>query len=435
MYSTFNIKHFQNSTTMNKRTFLKSFTTLGVVSTPMFKNLDHWVKSIEHLSPEEAARDEDFWAGIRSGYRLKPDYINLENGYYCFMPQETLENFIHHVREVNYQGSYYMRTNQWDNKLSVCKRLAEHLDCADDEVIITRNTTESLDTIIGGFPWEKGDEAVMAEQDYGAMRNMFKLVAQRYGVVNKVVSVPNHPTTDEELVDLYTKAITPKTKLLMVCHMINITGHILPIRKICDMAHSKGVEVMVDGAHAFAHIKFSVKDLDCDYYGSSLHKWLSTPLGAGLLYVKKKNVPQIWPMFAEWGKEDDDLWRLNHTGTHPVHTDLAIGNALEYYERLGVERKEARLRYLQNYWTDKVRNWPHIIINTPKERHRSCGIANVGVKGMKPHELAQTLMKKYRIWTVAIDGHGVHGCRIVPNVYTTPKELDVFVKALQELGG
>lgn len=419
---------------MDKRSFIKNLAFMGLGVAPVFKNLDRWVQAVEHLSPAEAAEDEDFWARIRSGYRLKPDYINLENGFYCFIPQETLENFIHHVREVNYQGSYYMRTVQRDNKRAMCEKLAELADCSADELIITRNTTESLDTIIGGFPWKAGDEAVFAEQDYGAMRNMFELVAERYGVVNKVISVPNHPKSDEEIVDLYAQAITPKTRLLMVCHMVNITGQILPIRKICDMAHSKGVEVMVDGAHAFAHIHFSMQALDCDYYGTSLHKWLSAPLGAGMLYVRKDKIGQIWPMFADGKRDPDDIQRLNHTGTHPVHTDLAIGNALEYHYRLGPERKEARLRYIQNYWTNQVRDWPHIVLNTPREPHRSCGIANVGIKGMNPRDLADKLMKDYRIWTVGIDGQGVHGCRISPNIYTTTKELDVLVRALRELG-
>ena len=418
---------------MNKRAFIKNAALLTVGSTPLFRNLDNWVSRIEHLSPEEAARDEDFWARIRSGYRLKPDYINLENGYYCILPEETLDNFIHHVRYVNYEGSHYMRTVQWDNKRLMEEKLAAIAGCDPANLIITRNTTESLDTIIGGFPWQKGDEAVMADQDYGAMLNMFKLVEQRYGVVNKRISVPLHPKNDEEIVDVYEQAITPKTKLLMVCHMINITGQILPIRKICDMAHRKGVEVMVDGAHAFAHIQFSIPDLDCDYYGTSLHKWLSVPLGAGMLYVRTEKIPAIWPMFAEGARDDYDLSRLNHTGTHPCHTDLAIGNAVEYFHRIGGERKEARLRYLQRYWTDQVRDLPHIILNTPQEPHRSCGIANVGVTGMAPAELAATLLKKYRIWTVAIDGAGVHGCRITPNIYTSTSELDKFVRALKEL--
>ncbi|GJM31391.1 MAG: hypothetical protein DHS20C18_03920 [Saprospiraceae bacterium] len=419
---------------MTKRNFLQHFTLGGIAVTPFFRKLEDLMLSVEHISPDDLAANEDFWLKIRADYRLKPDYINLENGYYCISPQETLENYIHHIREINYQGSWYMRTVQWDNKDAMAANLAEMLDCPAEEVAITRNTTESLDTIIGGFPWQAGDEAVYAEQDYGAMKHMFEQVAKRFGVVNKVISVPNHPASDEEIVDLYAKAITPRTRLLMVCHIINITGHILPVRKICDMAHSKGVEVLVDGAHSVGHFQFSMPDLDCDYYGSSLHKWLSVPLGSGLLYVKKEKISKIWPRFADWGKEDDDIRRLNHTGTHPVHTDLAVGNALEYYFQLGPERKEKRLRYLQNYWTDQVRDLSHIVLNTPRERHRSCAIANVGIKNMPPAELAETLLKKYRIWTVAIDGAGVHGCRITPNVFTTTKELDVFVRALREMG-
>jgi selenocysteine lyase/cysteine desulfurase len=192
--------------------------------------------------------------------------------------------------------------------------------------------------------------------------------------------------------------------------------------------------VLVDGAHAFAHIKFSIPDLHCDYYGASLHKWLSVPLGAGLLYVKKEHIPTIWPLLAPGEKKDDDISRLNHTGTHPVATVLAMHNAIDYYEKLGADRKEARLRFLQQYWTNKVRNLPHIIINTPADPARSCAIANVGIKGMKPQDLADMLLKKYKIYTVAIDGANVHGCRITPNIYTTTRELDVFVSALKDLG-
>lgn len=416
---------------MNKRAFIKNISLLGAI--PVLSSFDKWVEKYEHVAPSALAADETFWEGIRKGFLLKPDYINLENGYYCFLPQETLENFITHVREVNYQGSYYMRTVQWDNKKAMAAKLAALAGCSTDELIITRNTTESLDMIIGGMDWKPGDEAVMAEQDYGAMLDMFKLVAKRYGVVNKIVSIPNHPASDEEIVDLYANAITPKTKLLMVCHIINITGHILPVQKICDMAHSKGVQVMVDGAHAFAHFRYSIPDLHCDYYGTSLHKWLSVPLGAGFLYVKKESISKLWPLLAEGERKADDISRLNHIGTHPVHTDLAIANAIDFYNKMGAEKKEARLRYLQHYWSDKVRNIKNVMLNTPAEAGRSCGIANVGIRGMKPADLASTLMKKYKIYTVAIDYAGVQGCRISPNVYTTPKELDELVKAITEL--
>ena len=419
---------------MNKRNFIKNISLFGAA--PAVGNLDKLLKKYEHILPSELASDESFWEGIRKGFKLKPDYINLENGYYCFLPQETLENFITHVREINYQGAYYMRTKRFDDNKAMAEKLALIAGCSGEELIITRNTTESLDLVIGGTHWQAGDEAVMAEQDYGAMLDMFKLVAKRYGIINKVISIPNHPASDEEIVSLYANAITSKTKLLMVCHMINITGQVLPIQKICDMAHSKGVKVLVDGAHAFAHIKFSVPDLHCDYYGTSLHKWMSVPLGLGFLYVKKENIEGLWPLLGEsTSVAENDITRLNHIGTPPVHTYLAVANAIDYFLKIGAERKEERLRYLQLYWTEKVMDIPGVEVNTPAQRERSCGIANVGIKGMKPAILAETLLKKYRIYTVAIDYANVHGCRITPNVYTSPKELDVFVSALKELAG
>ena len=262
---------------------------------------------------------------------------------------------------------------------------------------------------------------------------MFEQVSRRYGTKNIIVSVPNHPTSDEEIIDLYQNAITSKTNLLMVCHMVNITGQILPIKKICQMAHKIGVQVMVDGAHCVGHFQFKIDDLECDYYGSSLHKWLAVPLGTGMLYVRDKHIDNLWPVFAEHHREPGDIARLNHVGTHPVYHDLSIENAIEYYTMLGAERKEARLRYLQEYWSTSVRTHPNILVNTPKESFRACGIANVGLKNLKPHELAKQLMDRYQIFTVAIDYANVQGCRISPNVFTTTQELDVFVKALQEL--
>ena len=419
---------------MNKRAFLKNAGLLGIGGMLSLENLGALVGSVSHRSPVDLAGDEDFWSTIRRGYRLKPDYINLENGYYCFMPEQVLEAHIRHVREVNIQGSYYMRTVQFESKKLIAANLAALAGCPADELVITRNTTEALDMIIGGLNWKEGDEAVMAEQDYGAMLDMFKQVAERYRVVNRVISIPNHPRSDEEIVDLYASAITEKTRLLMVCHMVNITGQILPVSKICNMAHSKGVQVMVDGAHTFAHVKFTIPELRCDYYGSSLHKWLSAPLGAGILWVKKENIGKVWPLLAPGNVREDDIARLNHIGTHPAHTDLSIVDAIDFHNSIGSDRKEARLRFLQNYWTNKVRDLPHVIVNTPADPARSCAIANVGVKGMKPADMADSLLKKCRIYTVPIAGAGVHGCRITPNVYTSTADLDVLVQALKEMG-
>jgi selenocysteine lyase/cysteine desulfurase len=418
---------------MQKRQFIKDLVLTGIAMPLGLGGMAKAFANHEAKSPLALAEDNAFWEQIRQQYILKPDYINLENGYYNFLPKPILNKYIEHIKEINYQGSYYMRTVQFDNKKKMAAQLAAFTGCPAEELILTRNTTESLDMIIGGFPWKEGDEAVMAEQDYGAMLEMFKQVAKRHGVVNKIISVPNHPKSDEEIVQLYANAITPKTRLLMVCHMINITGQILPIRKICEMAHSKGVEVMVDGAHAIAHIQFKIPDLQCDYYGASLHKWLSVPLGVGMLYVKKEHIQKIWPLLAEGDRPLGDISKLNHLGTHPVHTDLAIEGAIQFYQLIGAERKEARLRYLQNYWTRRVSAIPGVVLNTPTSAHRACAIANVGINGMKPALLAETLLKKYKIWTVAIDYANVQGCRITPNLYTTTAELDKFVLALNEL--
>jgi len=418
---------------MKKRDFIKTL-SLATLATPFSVNaLETWLQEFDYLSIDTLSTTEEFWIKVRKDYKLKPDYINLESGYYNIIPQPTLNGMIEHAKMVNYEGSYYMRTVQWDNKKRMTQKLAEVIGCTSKNVIITRNTTESLDMIIKGFPWKKGDEAIFAEQDYGAMKIMFEQVSKRFGMVNKIVSVPNHPKSDEEIVNLYANAITPNTKLLMVCHMINITGHILPIKKICRMAHKRGVQVMVDGAHCVGHFEVNIEDLECDYYGSSLHKWLAVPLGTGLLYVNDKHIDTLWPIFAEFNREPGDISRLNHTGTHPVYHDLSIENAIDYYNMLGAERKEARLRYLKEYWVSQIRNHPNIIVNTPKEKYKSCGIANVGIKSMNPAELAKRLMDEYKIFTVAIDYANVKGCRISPNIFTLTKELDVFVNALKEM--
>lgn len=416
---------------MKKREFIRHLGVAFLAAPMVASGWEPLPDSPEAPYPEGA--DEEFWARVRKDYVLNPEYINLESGYYNIIPTPTLKKFTQHISEVNFQGSLYMRTVQWENKKRIAARLAGMLNCPAENLILTRNTTESLDMIIGGYPWEAGDEAILALQDYGAMKDHFEQVAGRYGVVCRTVSVPNHPDSDAELVRLYEEQITSKTRMIMICHMINITGQILPVRKICDMAHRHGVEVLVDGAHCVGHIPVDIEALDCDYYGSSLHKWLSAPLGAGMLYVKSEHIPKIWPLLAEHRRDPGDIGRLNHTGTHPVHTDLAIADAMDYLQRIWLERKTERLRYLQRYWSDRLRRVPNIVVNTPEDPERSCGIANVGIAHMKPARLAEVLMEEFGIFTVAIDYANVKGCRITPNVFTTTGELDRFVEAMKTL--
>lgn len=415
---------------MNKRSFIKSLAALGISSTAIFQSKAKPL-ALENLDFSAA----DIWDQIRAGYRLKPDYINLENGYYCFLPEETLEKYIEHIRDVNYQGAYYMRTVKVADKANSAAKVAELVGADPEEVVLTRNTTESLDLIISGYPWKAGDEAIYSNQDYGSMQTMFELASKRWGIKTVKIDIPLHPESDEEIVDIYRKAITPKTRLMMVPHIVNITGHILPVRKIANMAHEHGVEVMLDGAHAVGHFTFDLHELDCDYYGSSLHKWLSVPLGCGMLYVKKDKIGKLEPLLAPFDLKLKTMDYLNNTGTHPVATDLAVLNAIEFQEKIGGKRKEDRLRYIQRYWSDQVRDFPGLTVNTPKDPDRSCGIANVGVDKVTPTEMSKILMDKYQIFTVAIDGAGVRGCRISPNLYTSTTELDKFVSALKEMAG
>lgn len=414
---------------MNKRRFL---TTAGAASLGMLFGPELLARYATQPATAVAA-DEPFWAALRAQFRLTNDYINLENGYYCFQPQPVLEAFIENVRVVNLEASHYMRTRQVDDKLRIRGRLAAFAGCSPEELIITRNTTESLDTVISGFDWRSGDEAVLANQDYGSMIDMFRLQARRHGMSNRLVDIPMDPQSDDEIVNVYANALTPKTRLLMVPHMVNITGQVMPVRAICDMAHARGVPVMVDAAHTFAHLDYQIPDLHCDYYGASLHKWLATPLGAGILYVRREHIAKLWPIFADESVAVGDIRKLNHTGTHPVHTDLTIERSLAFHEMIGSARKEARLRHLQRHWTGQVRGMKKIVMNTPADPKRSCAIANVGVQGWAPNDLARALLDKYKVYTVAIDGAGVHGVRVTPQVYTSTGELDTFVRALREL--
>ena len=398
---------------MHKREFLRTLGggALGLLITPELAT------RMARVTPHALARDEPFWEAIRASYRLPTEYINLESGYYSMQAQQVLEAFVGHVRMLNTEAAHYMRTVMGPNKARVQARLAAMAGCGADELIITRNTTESLDTVISGFDWKPGDEAMYASHDYGAMIDQFKLQAKRYGMVNRVVHVPLHPTNDDDVVQVYADAITPRTRLLMVCHVVNLTGQVLPVRKVADMAHARGVAVMVDGAHAFAQLDFRIPDTGADYYGASLHKWLGVPLGAGILYVKRDRIAKLWPLYGDEGFADDDIRKLNHTGTVPCHTDLGIEDAIAFHERIGTARKQERLRWLQQYWTSRA---------------RSCAIANVAIEGVTPADLAKRLMEEHRIFTVAINRceAGIAGVRVTPHLFTSPAELDALVEAI-----
>lgn len=417
---------------MDKRSFLKTLSTAGVL--PLLGNLRAGDLPLDESNLYfDESTDERFWKSIRNQYELTPDYINLESGYYNIIPKPVLNALKKNLQRINYEGSFYMRNALQKDRIISNKKLADFVGCSPQNLIITRNTTESLDMIISGYPWKPNDEIIYAYQDYGAMRLMIEQVVERHAIKPQLVSIPNHPPSDEALVDLYAARINPKTKLILVSHMINITGQILPVKKICEMAHQKGVEVLVDGAHCVGHFDFKISDLNCDYYGSSLHKWLAAPLGNGLLYVDKKHISKIWPLLADYTKDKEDIQRLNHLGTHPAYITLGIEDAIHFLNRIGIKRKQKRLKDLRTYWMTALAGVPNVILNTPLDENKACGIGNIGLLNMAPKEFSRKLLTEHKIFTVAIDENNVKGCRITPNIFTDYNELDRFIAAVKTL--
>ncbi|MDF9797053.1 selenocysteine lyase/cysteine desulfurase [Catalinimonas alkaloidigena] len=420
-----------------RRAFLKKAGSLSAFAATLpfthSQNFKSYIASINQRSPVQVATDEKFWDEVRKAYKVSPDFINLENGYYSLAAEPVISAQEAHIRMINQIPSYYMRKKQWENHKQVKKAMAEFVGVSPEEIVICRNTTEALDTVILGLKMNAGDEAIMTNQDYGSMLATFNQRARRDGIVNKVISLPLHPISDQEIVDAYEKAVTPNTKVILVTHLINITGQVLPVRKIAEMAHSKGIEIIADSAHAVGQLDFKIPELDCDYLGSSLHKWVGAPLGSGLLYIRKDRIEKVWPLFGDDTYADDDIRKFEHIGTHPCATELSIIDALEFQKTIGIANKQARLRYLKNYWLEKVKDNHNIIINTPYEAKRSSGIANVGVKGLAPAELADKLFDNFNIFTVAINTEAVKGCRITPHLYTSKDELEQLISALNTL--
>ena len=387
----------------------------------------------KHRSAEALARDEDYWQEVRQAFRVNPDFINLENGYYSLMAEPVTAAQVESLRMINANHSFYMRRQHKEDRKRILNQIAELAGCSPKELLLCRNTTEALDTIIMGLKMQSGDEAIMTEQDYYSMLQCFAMRARRFGSVNKIIKLPFHPQSDEEIVAAYEAAVTPRTRVILITHLINTTGQILPVRKIADMAHAHGVEVISDSAHAFAHVDFKIPNLNCDYLGTSLHKWLGAPLGTGLLYIKKEKIKNVWPLFGDDTYADTDIRKFGHIGTIPCHNDRAVADAIAFHHSIGGQKKEARLRYLTSYWIDKVRNVPKVVINTPTQSSRYCAIANVGIRGVDSHKLADSLFEKYNIFTVTKNVGKVSGVRITPHLYNSLDDLDRLVAALKEL--
>ena len=382
-------------------------------------------------SPQASATDEHFWTSVRNAFNLSPQFVNFESGYYSPQPYAGVDEVATQAQRINELAAFYMRRHWLDDSASVTQALARFTGCSSEEFLITRNTTESLNIAIMGLDLKAGDEAIWGQYEYGGMKVAFRQRAAREGIVNRVLDLNIAAMNDSEIVAAYRNAITPKTKVILISHIVYLTGQVLPVRRISDMAHERGVQVIIDGAHSFAHLADPIADLHGDYYGTSLHKWMMAPLGTGLLYVKKEHIAQLWPLYGDGNYATDKIAKLGHFGTRPPYLLFAIAEAVRFNEAIGCERKEARLRYIKNYWVEKLIDVPNIVIYTPTEDHRSCAITAVGIKGKDPGELANALYDRYGIFTVAPGYPGA--VRICPNIYSSIGELDRFVAAMREL--
>jgi selenocysteine lyase/cysteine desulfurase len=422
----------------NRRTFLQKAGTFTVATffTSLAKpawarNLDKALRDAEGIPAADLAREEDFWYYIQQSFTASPGIINMNNGGVSPAPKTVQDAMKRYYDYCNEAPSYYMWRILDQGREPLRKNIAKLAGCDPEEIAINRNSSEGLETIIFGLQLKAGDEVVAARQDYPNMINAYKQREKRDGIKMVWINL-ELPSEDENyLVAQYVNAFTPRTKVVHITHIINWNGQILPVKKIAQEAHKRGIEVVVDGAHSFAHFQFTIPDLDCDYFASSLHKWLYAPIGSGMLYVKKDKIKTIYPLFAT---SDDplkeDIRKFENLGTRPFFIEQAIGKAIEFHDMIGSERKEKRLHYLKNYWMEKVKTIPKVRLNTSLHPGWGCAIGNVAVEGRKPAELDAFLFDKYKIHTVGIEWENIHGVRITPNVYTTTKNLDLLVEGI-----
>jgi len=404
---------------------LTSATVAGLLD-----NLHAATKRVEHLTPEEAAMDEDFWFEIQRSFSITRGITNLNNGGVSPSPRLVTEALCRYTWQQEDVTAYTMWQILEPQSETVRTGLADIFGCDREEIAITRNASESLEIVLMGMNLASGDEILTTTQDYPRMLTTLRQREQREGLVLRMIKVPIAPDRLDEITAAFEKAISPKTKVILISHVINLTGQVMPVKAITDLARSRGIEVIVDGAHSFAHFDFKHPDLGCDYYGTSLHKWLFAPKGTGLLFVKKDKIEKIWPLMAADKSQKGDIRKFEEIGTHPAAPRLAIGEAILYHNGIGAKRKEARLRYLSRYWMNKLKDLPNVRFHTSWQPNQSCGIANVEVVGVDTAALGTYLFDKHRIFTVPIIHDEFKGLRITPSVYTTLKELDRFVDVM-----
>lgn len=382
---------------------------------------------------DSLAIDEDFWFQVRHMFTVDRNIINLNNGGVSPSPKIVMESEKRYLEISNMGPAHFMWKVIGPEVESVRRRLAQAFGCDPEEIAITRNASEALEIVQMGLDLKAGDEVLTTNQDYPRMLTTWKQRERREGIVLKEISFPV-PTTLEDLYQRIEKAVTPRTKVIHICHITNRTGQIFPVKRISQMARARGIEVVVDGAHAFGQFPFKRDDLDCDFYGTSLHKWILAPVGTGFLYVRKSKIEKVWPLMAAPDSMKANIRKFEEIGTHPASQRNSITEALTFHESIGVERKAARFRYLRKRWTNRLRGLPGVKLHTSDDPELSAGIGTVGIEGFNIPKLAEYLMEKHKIMVVPIvTGKEYAGLRVTPNVYTTLEEVDTFATVMEDL--
>ena len=397
----------------------------------LLKEVEAASHSVAHLTSDQVAMDEDYWGVIQNSFTVTRGIVNLNNGGVSPSPRIVTEALVRYIWQQEDATAYTMWQILEPQSETIRTGLAEMFGCDREEIAITRNASESLEVLLMGMDLKSGDEILSTTQDYGRMLTTLRQRERREGLVLKLVQIPIPPKNLDEITAAFEKGITPKTKLILISHQINLTGQITPVKAVCDMARAKGIETIVDGAHSFAQFDFQQKDLGCDYFGTSLHKWLFAPKGTGLLYVKRDKIQKLWPLMAAEATQANDIRKFEEVGTHSAAPRLAIGEAMLFHNAIGGKRKEARLRYLSRYWMNRLKDVPKIGFNTSFDPKQSCAIANVKVEGVDPTAIGGYLFNKHRIFTTPIVHEEFKGIRITPNVYTTLGELNRFCDQME----
>lgn len=423
----------------DRRSFLKMTTLAGAFSSNSFFKQVHaeeWqaaASAVHHHDATTVAQNEDFWGVIQRGYSVSPLILNLNNGGVSPAPIVVQEAVTRYNQMTNEGPSYFMWQILDQGREPLRQKLAHLAGASAEEIAINRNATEALNTIIYGLPLKAGDEVVGCKFDYPNMMNAYRQRAERDGIVYKQVTF-KFPVEDvDAIVKTYEQAMTPRTKLVHITHVVNWVGQIMPVQQIADMAHAHGAEVIVDGAHSFGLLDFRIPDLHCDYFGTSLHKFLSAPIGSGMMWVKQEKIAKLWPLTCYGDPHSPNIRKFEALGTRSFPIEQGIGEAINFHEAIGPRRKQERIHYLKSYWATRVREIKGVTLHTSLDPRFSCAICGVSVEGYTPTELMNALFDRYKIHTVGIDYEGVRCIRVTPHVYTTLADLDRFVNAIGEL--